>query len=182
MPTCLSNTVSFFTTPDDLQARILHDLPELLQSLGAEVQTPIGVAETDIEVRNQFQVLLRLFTEREITIEFVGGPFESVDEDRCIALGLEVGATLECWGVVFGTGTYNLAVRDNAIGLLGRAKSSIRTRARLAFGSVKRSVWSEDGPMTKKEYKKGVVISEIIDIQAHEDAPTESITCIGHGF
>jgi len=33
---------TLFTTPEDLRARILHDVPELLKEIGAEVSGDLG--------------------------------------------------------------------------------------------------------------------------------------------
>ena len=47
------HTVSFFTTPEDLQARIMHDVPAQLSKMGVEVETKAAYADTTI-VRNAF--------------------------------------------------------------------------------------------------------------------------------
>jgi hypothetical protein len=45
------HTVSFFTTPKSLRAGILHDVPELLKSIGAEVghELDLEAAKSDAE-------------------------------------------------------------------------------------------------------------------------------------
>jgi hypothetical protein len=55
--------VSFFTTPEDLQARIMHDVPSLLEQMGVEVAAELGERTTLRERRRrgvlQFQAALR---------------------------------------------------------------------------------------------------------------------------
>jgi hypothetical protein len=39
------HVVSFFTTPEDLRARILHDVPALLKEIGAEISDHLALPE-----------------------------------------------------------------------------------------------------------------------------------------
>src|SRR5215475_9784700 len=66
------HVVSFFTTPDDLRARILHDVPELLKQLGAEITGNLKIAQpaSDGEILKQFEKLPKLLSGKLITIEF----------------------------------------------------------------------------------------------------------------
>ena len=51
------HVVSCFTTPDDLRARILHDVPELLKEMGAEISGDVELPEapSDAEVLREFR-------------------------------------------------------------------------------------------------------------------------------
>ena len=72
------HTVSFFTTPEDLQARIMHDVPAQLAQMGVEVEAGAleKVEETsDRDVLTKFQMLPKLYSGRQVTIEFVLGTF-----------------------------------------------------------------------------------------------------------
>lgn len=88
------HVVSFYTTPEDLQARILHDVPALLKDLGAEVSSVPTSEPTDDEILVQFRTLPKLFRNRSVTVEFVGGRFDSASEEDCEALDLDIGATV----------------------------------------------------------------------------------------
>ena len=67
------HTVSFFTTPESLRAGILHDVPELLKSIGAEVgdELDFEAAQSDAETLEQFRTLPKMFAGRPVIIEFV---------------------------------------------------------------------------------------------------------------
>jgi hypothetical protein len=67
------HTVSFFTTPEDLQARIMHDVPAQLAQMGVEVTDGLMQAEEigDRAVLKKFEILPKLFSGRQITIEFI---------------------------------------------------------------------------------------------------------------
>src|ERR1700752_460739 len=65
--------VSFFTTPEDLAAKVLHDIPEVLKRIGAKIEGKLEVkSETDgAELLLQFNLLPKLFRGKELTIEFI---------------------------------------------------------------------------------------------------------------
>lgn len=52
------HVVSFFTTPEDLRARILHDVPDLLRNIGAEVSGELlfDSAQSDADVLRSFEM------------------------------------------------------------------------------------------------------------------------------
>ena len=66
------HTVSFFTTPEDLQARIMHDLPAQLAGMGVKVSGGLVKAEeaSDKDVLKNFEILPKLFSGRQVTIDF----------------------------------------------------------------------------------------------------------------
>jgi hypothetical protein len=91
------HVVSFFTTPEDLRARILHDVPELLKEMGAEISGDLELPEapSDAEVLQQFVKLPKLFAGKQVTVEFINnGDFRSAFAEECAALGLEIGASV----------------------------------------------------------------------------------------
>src|SRR4051794_21924261 len=73
------HVVSFFTSPEDLQARIMHDVPTQLEQMGVEVNEGLTKADhaSDLAVLAQFEVLPKLFSGRQITIEFSLGDVRS---------------------------------------------------------------------------------------------------------
>jgi hypothetical protein len=78
--------VSFYATPEDLRARILHDVPALLKEIGAEISDHLALTEApaDIEVLQQFERLPKLFAGIPVTIEFVNdGDFRSAFAEEC---------------------------------------------------------------------------------------------------
>ena len=93
------HTVSFFTTPEDLQSRIMHDVPVQLDRMGVEVKDGLAAQEdaSDLEVLKKFEILPKLYSGRQVTIEFpnwqCSGCFYAED---CVALHLEHGATVAC--------------------------------------------------------------------------------------
>jgi hypothetical protein len=60
------HTTSFFTTPEDLQARITQDVPAQLGHMGVEVADTLAKAEeiSDREVLKKFEILPKLFSDR----------------------------------------------------------------------------------------------------------------------
>jgi hypothetical protein len=68
------HTVSFFTTPEDLQARIMHDVPAQLSQMGVEVTDGLAKAAEEMgdrDVLKQMTILPKLFSGRQVTIEFI---------------------------------------------------------------------------------------------------------------
>ena len=90
------HTVSFFTTPEDLQARIMHDVPAQLSQMGVDIEaTALEKAEEgDREILQRFQTLPKLYAGRKVTIEFVLANIRPTFDEDCSALRLEYGATI----------------------------------------------------------------------------------------
>jgi hypothetical protein len=161
------HTVSFFTTPESLRARILYDVPTLLAERGEEVSEKPDFLESssDIQVLQQFKLLPKIFAGRQVIIEFVkDGAFRAADADECTALGLEIGASVLKW-VKLSTGSlfYVAAEQDIAIALCqwpnGR---TIRARAGTTFGTYLHVDWTEDGPISSPQMESGLVVKEIL--------------------
>ena len=82
---------------ESLRAGILHDVPELLKSMGAEVgdELDLDTAQSDAEALQQFKMLPKMFSGRPVFVEFATrGNFTAAYPDSCSALGLEIGADL----------------------------------------------------------------------------------------
>jgi hypothetical protein len=128
------HVVSFFTTPEDLQARIMHDVPAQLEQMGVEVTDGLLRAEdvSDLEVLRQFELLPKLFSGRQIIVEFSMGDARSAFTEDCAALGLEIGATVACYVTLAKSNQtfYLYGEREIALALLAVPKESfVRVRA-----------------------------------------------------
>ena len=161
------HVVSFFTTPEDLRARILHDVPALLKEVGAEISGDLILTEApgDAEVLHQFERLPKMFAGLPVTIEFVNdGDFRSAFAGECAALGLETGACVSAYVTLSTGGRFHVfGERAVALALCRLPKNArIHARAITAFGAYKRVDWTDDGPMTTPEVETGLIIKEII--------------------
>ncbi len=168
------HVVSFFTTPEDLRARILHDLPQLLKDIGADISGDIESLEatSDSEVLRQFAVLPKMFSGRTVVIEFVThDAFRTAFPEECKALGLESGATVVA-SANSSTGTHLrvFGERDTALALCRLAKDTrVQARAVTAFGVYTRVDWGEHGPISTPDTESGLVIKEILRVEPVED-------------
>jgi Domain of unknown function (DUF4062) len=159
--------VSFFTTPDDLRARILYDVPELLKEIGAEISGDLELPEvpSDAEVLQQFEKLPKLFAGKQVTVEFMhNGDFRSAFAEECAALGLEIGASVVTRAKVSTGDHFSIfGERDIALALCALPKKvRVHARAVTAFGAYKRVDWTDDGPVLTPEVETGLVVKEII--------------------
>jgi hypothetical protein len=166
------HVVSFFTTPEDLQTRIMHDVPAQLDQMGIEVTDELAKMEKadDLEVLKKFALLPKLFSGRQITIEFLLNEARPAMTENCAALHLEIGATVVCYNVQIGKSARTLHVygeREIALALLSVPKNSIVTaRANTAFGERTDVDWTDDGPIAVPQAEKGLVITEILSTKA----------------
>jgi hypothetical protein len=162
--------VSFFTTPEDLRARILHDVPALLKEIGAEISGHLALPEApgNAEVLQQFELLPKMFAGMQVTIEFVNdGDFRSAYAEECVALGLETGACV-CAFVTLSAGSRFriFGERDVALALCRLPKNGkVHARAVTAFGAYTRVDWTDDGPVTTPEVETGLIVKEIIRME-----------------
>jgi len=168
------HVTSFFTTPEDIRARILHDMPELLKEIGAEVSGDLALSEatSDPEILRQFELLPKMFAGRQVAIEFINdGDFRSAYAEECRALGLEVGASVFAV-VTLGTGS-RLRIfgeRDMALALCTLPKNArVYTMAITAFGAYNRVDWTDDGPMITPEVETGLIVKEIVRIEPKDE-------------
>ena len=168
--------VSFFTTPDDLRARILHDIPDLLKEIGAEVSDKLDLPESasDTHVLRQFKKLPKMFFGRQVTIEFLNdGDFRSAFAEECAALGLEMGASVSLYAMLgAGEGFRIFGERDVAITLC-QLPNNLRVRAIAvtAFGVYQRVDWTDEGPVVTPELETGLIVKEILDTQPVGSTP-----------
>ena len=161
------HVVCFYTTPEDLRSKILHDVPEVLKKIGADVSGDLGLqeADSDSEILMQFQLLPKIYSGREVTIEFTNkGNFSSAFPEDCKALGLEPGASIYS-SVSLNTG-HQFRVfgeRDIAIALSKLEKDeNVVVKAVTAFGSYSRVDWMDDGPHSTPEVEIGLIVKKIL--------------------
>ncbi len=163
------HTVSFFTTPEDLQARITHDVPSQLGQMGVEVIDGLLKAEeiSDRDVLRKFEILPKLFSGRQVTIEFLMGNIRSAFTEDCTALHLEPGATATNQVVIDSGQTFHIyGERGIAIALYSLPKNStVRATANTAFGTCTQVLWSDDGPIPETRAETGLVITEILSME-----------------
>ena len=165
-----NHMVSFFTSPQDLRARILHDVPELLRSIGTDLpeQFNLPVSLENSEVLLDFSKLPKMFSGREVSIEFQSPTnYGRSMPEACKALGLEIGATVQCHTKISsGDNFFIFAERDIAYQLLKiKPFCLIQARAVTAFGVYQRVDWTEDdGPISTPDTETGLVITKILNI------------------
>ena len=163
------HVVSFFTTPEDLQARIMHDVPAQLAGMGVEVSSGLIKAEeaSDLEVLRNFEILPKLFSGRQVTIEFSLGAIRSAFPEDCVALHLEHGASVASQVTIeSGQTFYVYGERDIALALLRLAKgSTVKAIANTAFGICTQAAWTEEGPLPDIRSETGLVITQILNIE-----------------
>jgi hypothetical protein len=164
------HVVSFFTTPENLVSKILHDVPEVLKRIGAKIEGELKLKnEPDGgEILRQFNLLPKIFRGKELTIEFVNKrDFSPVSADTCAALNLEVGASVYNY-LALSTGDthYIFGENDLALALCKIPRmAKVRARVMTVFGIGKRVDWDDDGPVTMIESEKGLLIKEILNIE-----------------
>ena len=161
------HTVSFFTTPEDLRARILHDVPDLLKRMGAEVTgalAPVSV-QSDDEILRQFEMLPKLFSGRPVMVEFTTNKkFHSAFPDACYALGLEIGATVvDRLTLSTGMAIQIFAERELALELCKIPMgTTVMANAVTGFGTYNQPCFVDDDIVLTRETELGVVIKEIV--------------------
>jgi uncharacterized protein DUF4062 len=169
------HVVSSFTVPEDLRARIPHDVPERLKEMGAEISSDLELPEapSDAEVLQQFAKLPKLFAGKQITVECMNnGDFRSAFAEECTALGLEIGASVVT-RVTLSTGEHFslFGERDVALTLCKLPKKvRIQVRAVTAFGVYKRVDWTDDGLVLTPEIETGLIIKAIMQTEPEEGA------------
>jgi len=161
------HVVSFFTTTDDLAAKILHDLPPVLKKFGTKVE---GIIETDDisksnDVLHRFKVLPKLWRGKEVVIEFVNeAGFTSVVDEIASALNIDIGGSVRCnLKINRNRHWYTYGDGDLAEQLIDLEKNiAVKARAVTLFGVTEDVVWTDDGSIKRPESVKGLLIKEII--------------------
>jgi|ERR1043165_132047 hypothetical protein len=171
------HVVSFFTTPEDLAAKILHDVPEALKRIGAKIEGKLELTgEPDsAELLRQFSLLPKIFRGKELIIEFINpGDFRAVSGETCTALNLEVGASVYSYlKLSTGDNYYVFGENDLALALCKIPKmAKVKAKVLTVFGTVRRADWTDDGPIAMLETESGLLIKEILKAEASGDDAT----------
>ena len=162
------HVVSFFTIPEQLQTRIMHDIPVQLGQMGIEFSNELANLEKtdDFEALKKFVFLPKLFSGRQVNTQFVIHNTQAALTEDCAALHLEIGAIVVCYNAFVANSGEILHVygeREIALSLLSIPKKSVVTaRANTAFGERIAVDWTDDGPITVRPAEKGLVITEIL--------------------
>ena len=162
------HVVANFTTPHDLAAKILHDVPEVLKTIGAAVEgnLPETGASDSVEVIRKFKLLPMLMRGREVVVDFKIDQFWGVDPNECEALSLEAGATIR--GHVrlsIDEFLYVYASNELAEKLISIQKGSlVRIQGVMVFGVARRVEWGGDGPVTENEEHTGIHVKAILEV------------------
>jgi hypothetical protein len=167
--------VSLFTSPDDLRARILHDVPEQIKNMGTAINGDLNLLKqtTATEILQQFKKLPKLFSGRPVIIEFVNtGDFRSAYAEECTALGLEIGASVVSHVKINnGDSFYIYGERETALALCNLPKKlKVKARATTAFGVYRRAIFAEDDIVINPEEENGLIIKEITQIGSEQEA------------
>ncbi len=163
------HVVSFFTTPEDLQARIMHDVPAQLAQMGVEVAGGLQQSEevSDADVLKNFEILPKIYSGRQVTVQFTLSNVRAAMPEDCVALHLEHGASVASLVTIdTGQAFYVYGERDMALALLRLARGSmIRARANTVFGTCRQVIWTEDEPFADIRAETGLVITEILHVE-----------------
>jgi len=162
--------VSFFTTPEDLAAKILHDVPEVLKSIGTKVEgsLDLGKSEDAIDLLRKYKLLPKRYRGREMEIEFENmANFHSVNAELAEAMDVEAGASIQDYlELTNNEHFYVYAENDIAEEVLAIPKGArVRARAITLFGVVRHVDWGEDGPITRPEECTGLLLKRIAKVE-----------------
>jgi hypothetical protein len=105
----------------------MHDVPSQLGQMGVEVTDGLAKAQElgDRDVLKKFEILPKLFSGRQITIEFSIGALRPAFTEDCVALHLEPGTTIASHVTIdSGQTFYIYGERDIAIALMSLPKNS----------------------------------------------------------
>lgn len=161
--------VTFFTTPENLRAGLLHDVPLLLRSIGAEVTDELSFdsEQNDAETLRQFNSLPKMFSGVPVVVQFItAAGFHAAYANSCSALGLEIGATVvDSLRLSAGMTMRIFGERDIALKLCRIVKgSAVCANAITAFGTYVEVHYTEDEPVLSRETEAGLVIKEILSV------------------
>jgi hypothetical protein len=163
--------VSYFTTEENLAAKILHDLPPLLEKLGTKIEGTLEIEDgtKTKELLAKFKVLPKLWRGKEITIKFVtqtnSRGFVSFDDDRADALGLEIGGSVVNYLDIDGSGWYVYGENRIAVQLIDLPQRvTVTARVVTIFGVSSDAVFTEDGVIRRSESHSGLLVKEIVSV------------------
>lgn len=131
--------VSFFTTPDDLAAKILHDIPPVIEDIGAKVEGILDSEPPDdvVTILEKFKILPKRNAGKEVLVRFTTDGFRQTSTEECAAIGSSIGATVESYVDIDGAGRWYVYAEDElAERMVAEVTSSteITARARTVFG------------------------------------------------
>ncbi len=163
------HVVSTFTTPDDVARKVVHDVPELLRTIGARVEGELPSAEPldSRDVLRRFRLLPKMYKGLEVMIEFKMDDFHSVSADDCEALRLDEGATIaDHTTLADGSWSWVYASSDVAEQVLDIPKgSTVVATGITVYGTTDSVEFTENGTIRKTEEHKGVKLSRITHIK-----------------
>ncbi len=164
--------VSFFTTEDDLAAKILADVPPALEQIGTEILgtiSPTSEAVDAMTALKRFSRLPKRFAGSELIVTFtLTRAFESPWDGSDVALGLEIGDTV--------TGEYELDAKTGARydiyaqGAIAEqvldlpVGSSVTARVITAFGVTHEVEYDDKGTFRRSKPVTGLLIKEVISV------------------
>jgi hypothetical protein len=147
----------------------MHDVPTQLESMGVEVASGLVKAEevSDRDVLKNFELLPKLFSGRQITIEFQLQKVRAAFTEGCTALYLEHGATVTSSATLSsGQSSSVYGEREIALALLKLLENStVKARANTAFGICTQALWTDDGPIPETRAETGLIITGILDTE-----------------
>ena len=163
-----AHLVSSFTTPENLSARILHDVPEVLTEIGTAVDGELPGVQTEdsAEILRYLKILPKMMRGRGILVQFETDAFHSVGPDICQALSLEAGATVGDYVSLSNEQrVYVYASGDTARRLVDLPEGSrVRANAVTVYGVTAQVEWGEDGPITTNVEHAGLRVEDVLDI------------------
>lgn len=153
-----------------MAAKILHDVPEVLKSIGTKVEgsLDLGKSEDTIDLLRKYKLLPKRYRGRELEIEFENkADFDSVDAELAEAMDVEAGASIrDYFKLTNKEYFYVYAENDMAEEVLAIPKGArVRARAITLFGIVKHVDWGENGPITRPEECTGLLLKRIEQVE-----------------
>ena len=167
-----NHVISSFTTTEDLASKVLHDVPEVLRTIGTTVEDELSDKNitSSEEMLSKFKLLPNMLKGRDVVIGFVMNSFRSVSADECHALRFESGATI-CnytqmpngdWLNIYASNEVAEKILDIPQGEL------VRAEAVTAYGMTNHVDYGEDGPLTRTHEHIGVYIKRILEVTPPE--------------
>lgn len=160
--------VSLFTTPTDLAAKVMHDVPEMLRSIGASVDENVrsDAREDSTEVIRQFDLLPKLMQGRKVSVTFEISRFSRADPDECESLKLAPGSAIRD-RVRLSNGEYMhiYASGEIALKLVGLPLGTrVQVEAATAYGVGHDIEWGPDGPVLRTVEYAGLRVDSMKEI------------------
>lgn len=168
------HTCSYFTTPEDLAGKLIHDVPNALAQIGAEVadSSIIEPKSNHEALIKEFMSLPALLDGEEVIFDFKSGKFGGSNEDRCEALRLRVGGTVDAYCTLKSGGSiWVYAENELAKAALKLPKNSlIKAKGQTKFGKIYSAEYTDEGPIREVNVVKGIKLIEIIEVSQPESS------------